>query len=479
MLERLQIRLRLRGAWEAVDLGYALLRAHGRPVYGLWLLAYAPVAVALFWIFRANGWIAALIMWWLGPCFDRFALHALAKATFGERPSIQAAFRGLRGIFRNGAVAGLLWRRFSPHRSFTLPVWQLEGQRGAGFRRRAPVLLRRAQGAAQLLTLVSFLLMLALAIALGLAVLYLTPNGMLDQASDRLFSDGDKPGLLVYALPILATAVLEPFYVAAGFGLYLNRRVQLEAWDLELAFRRLAQRLKAGLGRAVAVLLLAAACLAAPQMKAQAPAPRQDPKAELREVLKAPEFQTWSQERRLHWKGKRDAGKGRPPFRFPEGFFKAIGLIFKWLIITAALSGLAWFLWRFARLRGGRGRDGEDRLAPPSDLFGLDIRPGSLPKDVAGAALALWRGGDRRAALSLLYRGALARLVHERGLEVSAGATEGDCLRAALPALQDDAGGYFRLLTRAWQAQAYAHREAEDGERLCLDWPRHFGGARG
>ena len=31
---------------------------------------------------------------------------------------------------------------------------------------------------------------------------------------------------------------LEPFYVAAGFALYLNRRVDLEAWDVEQEFRR-------------------------------------------------------------------------------------------------------------------------------------------------------------------------------------------------------------------------------------------------
>jgi hypothetical protein len=35
-----------------------------------------------------------------------------------------------------------------------------------------------------------------------------------------------------------AVAFLEPFYVAAGFGMYLNRRVELEAWDIEQEFRR-------------------------------------------------------------------------------------------------------------------------------------------------------------------------------------------------------------------------------------------------
>ena len=35
-----------------------------------------------------------------------------------------------------------------------------------------------------------------------------------------------------------AVAFLEPLYVAAGFGMYLNRRVELEAWDIEQEFRR-------------------------------------------------------------------------------------------------------------------------------------------------------------------------------------------------------------------------------------------------
>jgi hypothetical protein len=37
-------------------------------------------------------------------------------------------------------------------------------------------------------------------------------------------------GLVVY--------FLEPFYVAAGFSMYLGRRVELEAWDIEQELRR-------------------------------------------------------------------------------------------------------------------------------------------------------------------------------------------------------------------------------------------------
>ena len=40
---------------------------------------------------------------------------------------------------------------------------------------------------------------------------------------------------IAYAIAVL---FLEPFYVAAGFGMYLNRRAELEAWDIEQEFRR-------------------------------------------------------------------------------------------------------------------------------------------------------------------------------------------------------------------------------------------------
>jgi hypothetical protein len=36
----------------------------------------------------------------------------------------------------------------------------------------------------------------------------------------------------------VAIAFIEPFYVAGGFAMYLNRRAELEAWDIEQELRR-------------------------------------------------------------------------------------------------------------------------------------------------------------------------------------------------------------------------------------------------
>ncbi len=41
-----------------------------------------------------------------------------------------------------------------------------------------------------------------------------------------------------FAAYVIAVLIIEPFFVAAGFAMYLNRRAELEAWDIEQEFKR-------------------------------------------------------------------------------------------------------------------------------------------------------------------------------------------------------------------------------------------------
>jgi hypothetical protein len=75
--------------------------------------------------------------------------------------------------------------------------------------------------------------------ALMSLVFWLAPMRQTPQVMDLI--SGDVPGLLAFAAPVayaVAVLFLEPFYVAAGFAMYLNRRAELEAWDIEQEFRR-------------------------------------------------------------------------------------------------------------------------------------------------------------------------------------------------------------------------------------------------
>src|SRR5690606_2016873 len=75
---------------------------------------------------------------------------------------------------------------------------------------------------------------------------------------------------VLHAVAWIATSAIEPFYVGAGFGLYLNRRTRIEAWDVEIALRRMRARLASASG----ALLLAACALSLLPLPSQAAAQR-------------------------------------------------------------------------------------------------------------------------------------------------------------------------------------------------------------
>jgi len=131
------------------------------------------------------------------------------------------------------------WRRLSFWRSFTEPVYQLEGHGLFQLRRRVLQLRRRHSGAAYMMTLAFTFAELAIAMGLlSLVFWFGSPGEGFDFES--LFSGESHvmAQLLASIAYLLTVLFLEPFYVAAGFGMYLNRRAELEAWDIEQEFRR-------------------------------------------------------------------------------------------------------------------------------------------------------------------------------------------------------------------------------------------------
>ena len=107
--------------------------------------------------------------------------------------------------------------------------------------------------------------------------------------------------------------------------------------------------------------------------------------------------------------------------------------------------------------------------AAVSHVRDLDVRPESLPDDVGAAAWALWQAGQVPAALSLLYRGALSRLIHRWHVPIAASTTEGECLELARGLLEPGAQRYLTQVVRAWEANIYGNRTLSSamGESLC------------
>ena len=511
-LEDLRLNLRSRASWEAIDLGFGLVRRYWKSIYGAWMATVLPFFLFVYVALQEFIWLAPIVFWWFKPLYDRVVLHVLSRAIFDDRPSLRETLSALPGLLRTGALTQLTLLRIPNFtRSFNLPVWQLEGLRGKARRRRQGVLQMRARSHAVWLTLVcvGFEVITWLSIYV-LIWMFLPPHVEFD-LPDFMFESQPEywVSLVQGVFYFLVVTLIEPLYVAGGFTLYLNRRTQLEGWDIEITFRRLARRL-AALRESVPMVLAAVALgsllvLGSPQTAladetAKAPSlgeevadtrlPGERSGEIIDAVLASEDF--GHTETVMRWRLKQDeeeeAGKNRsddePVLDSRLGqWFESIVQVMStiteaalWFLLGVAILLLIIYRDRWLHLFM-RGRRVHSDYTPPESLFGLDLRAESLPEDIAATARRLWQEGQHRAAVSLLYRGTLAALVNHEQLELHDSHTEGDILELARRAIAAERHAYLAELTGIWQLIAYAHREPDPAQSSDLldHWDRHFG----
>jgi hypothetical protein len=488
-IDRMAMALRPRNPWEGADLGVAMLRAWWRPVYAAAACVIVPIALAAHLAFD-NALVALLIVWWLKPLYDRVLLHVLSRALFGAAPSVRQTLSGIPELARrSGLVGALTIRRLDIARSFNLPVRQLEYQSGVPARNRERVLGRRttAQTTALLYCCIAFEVIVAASLAALLHLL--TPATLETEFGTGAFIAAlfDPAGAgnwrwLNNALLIIAIWAIEPLYVAAGFALYLNRRTTLEAWDLELRFRRV-QPQPRGLDADAAVLLASLAFCSGMFLGASdVQAAPQSSQEIIAEVLAAPEFQEYRTQK--VWQPiATDQPQSNGSFSFDlSGWLGSLGTSAAQLLRLLAYTALACalfvalrFLWRELRFWKARGTPTPLEPRAPDVVFGMDVRPEALPADLAELARAS-AAADPRLALSLLYRGALVTLIHRDRLHIEHGDTEADCVRRVAATGPAALAAYFARLVGAWSRTAYGHRppQPEQVAELCVQWPQHF-----
>ena len=263
-LEQATITLRAREPWEAVDLGAVMLRTWWRPVYGALIAVVVPVAVLLHLVLLDWPWLALLLTWWLKPLYDRIILHIFAHAVFAAAPSVRGTLAHLPALIRSSGLAvGLTLRRLDNARAFNLPIQQLEGQHGTQARARSQVLGRRAAGHASGFMYACILFEVVAIVSLTAFVDLVTPATLESEYGIKAFfryvwdPAASAWGVYVnHALYVIAICAIEPLYVAGSFALYLNRRTTLEAWDLELSFRRMAGPDRSTQRAAVALIVI-------------------------------------------------------------------------------------------------------------------------------------------------------------------------------------------------------------------------------
>jgi Domain of unknown function (DUF4129) len=553
-LERLAITLRPRNAWEAVDLGYAMVQQWWRPVMKAWLAVYVPAFIIINLLCWQAPVAAVFILWWLKPAFDRVVLHVLSGAAFGATPTVLETLRALKQLWwKNGLFAALTYARINFARSFTLPVVQLEGSRGKFANERRKILGREGRGPAVMLTVICMHLEVTIVLSLYMLVNLFWPGEPLIDFSLRTLMNPDQSRAAQYFtnfIGSLAVTVLEPFYVAGGFALYLNCRTAIEGWDVELTFKRLAARIAektTALGKramtlpgqvsafAVAGVLVFSLFGAEPSVAAPVPTAEQlqrraeevgvpakadaetvvdadkenddkdgddrdskdmplsnakTPKTgaaeAVKKVLESKEFGEYTKGWELRYVGPSWNSDEKKERKSDFSWLKQFATFFAESVRVLAWVGGAilvlFLLYLIARHIGVNGWGKDKARDLPDVLFGLDVRPESLPDDLGAAARRLLEQGDLRACVGLLYRGALVALIQDGRIDIARGDTELECVARVRHAYADSGAttqtkpDYFHSLVKIWQRVAYARERVPNEEVTTLidAWPTHF-----
>jgi len=516
------IKLRPRNAWEAADLGIKLARRWWWPLLLLWLGTALPTLLVLLLLMDSMV-TALLLFWWLKPLYEPALLFYLSCAVFGEQPSFRQVIKNVPRSIRRQLLPSLTYRRLSPGRAFVMPVSMLEGQKGKARTRRIGLLQQDRAGTVSFWTTITGAHIEAV-IWLGVVttILLLLPESTQLHWQQLLHAD-----YLHGLCAVLAMALIAPFYVASGFALYLNRRIILEGWDLELIFKAMADqqqrrqssdtsqtlRTKPTLNGHLLALVMAVLLASVMGLFIASPAKANDnagallghtavtqnsfvlptgptrlnpaeAKQAIEAVLQSTDFRVvksyWRPRFINDWmETEDDASEASAQGLWLLELGEHLAVAFQWLawlLVAVTLLTLIYY-YRDVILAFTPFKSKQNPIkAKPGEVLNMDIREHSLPLDVTATANQLWTRGQCREALALLYRASLSRLVYHYDIALSKGSTEGDCLVQVKLMGQPPLFNYMQQLTQCWQRQAYAHQspEPEEFQQVRQQWTQYF-----
>lgn len=235
-LDQLQIVTRVRSAWSSIDLGIKYGRLHWLKSVTLWLVLALPCYFLCLGLLNTEDeWLAGILVWWFKPFFERPILYRQSRELFSQSTSIIETLKDVRYWLFPGLLAAISYRRFSPSRSFLAPVLLLEGLKGSAYAERRAVLSRQFSNEATWLTVVLVHFEGFFEFSVLLLFLIIAPE--LVDFNQLFVETSPLSDAIIGIVSLFVMASIAPFYVAAGFMLYISRRIDLEGWDIEINFR--------------------------------------------------------------------------------------------------------------------------------------------------------------------------------------------------------------------------------------------------
>jgi len=511
-LEKVTAKIRPRRGWEAIDLGISLVQQHGVVLYKIWFVVTLPLYILLSSIFYSYPAWTIFVFWWLKPIVERPLLHFLSRELFGEGLSAKQCIKSFFSLAKIQWFMSLTLRRFSFTRSFDLPLIQLEGLKSNARSKRLRVIHSGDADSAVWLTIIFAMVEMIIYFSFLTLIYLMIPEIYLENFNlwDWMVMDteSDLATQIFNFLTYMAYSLIAPFYVACGFALYINQRTQLEAWDIELAFKRLAARLTERSSRSnvrlaswgsVGLLLFAMSFITPEPVRASEAEventkteiddpnwkenidfdniSHDDSKKLIEEIKKSEDFHQMETVESNRYRSNLDDDEDDEPLdNISSGWiiFAEIFAVFIEFALWIFIAVLALFL--ILKYKHLLVRNMGNKKAPkkrPKKLFGLDLNSESLPDKPWLIAKEMIENKQYREALSLLYRASLIWYIDNSDAVIKEGYTELECLKQISVSVSQKSCLYMTDLTTNWRALAYAHQTPELSQlnELCDSWP--------
>ncbi|MCL2720772.1 MAG: hypothetical protein FWD47_05480 [Treponema sp.] len=422
----------------------------------LWICAFIP-RIILPGNYQYLSW---LIIWFLKPLFDRIILHIISIRFFDKDANFKRLLKGLWKTLLRGLLGDLTWRRFSPIRSVMMPVRVLEQniKSRKRFAQRKNNLKKGGIGYCFLLTIWGIAVEIAL--LFGGYIFFLMINQIMFGGNIHL-EVGNRE-IYVYAAWCINYMLIESLYVCMGFSVYINSRIDIEGWDLEITFRNLAENYKNKSKYTVLAVLLLTFLFFPVKSHAddQVHENNNIPIDALQTILDSPDFgeieYIWS----VRPKNQNDEiNENRKEYYFPWHLRELIAKILMILLIIL-FTGFAIFLFiYFYRNKSYRTKSKNSYNA----TFLKDINTVLEPKLLLENALRFHEMGNIRLAWGYCTAAAIYSWSAYQNIIFHPNTTENEC--AALVNSKNDTAQAkeFSKLIKHWIHLAYAGRLPPDG----------------
>jgi hypothetical protein len=443
--------LRRRDAREAADAGLMLWREN--------FIFFLPFFAIPFWICAFGlrmlpgnmQYFSWIILWFLKPLFDRPVLHIISVRFFHSNADMKHLLKGLGQTLWRGLLGDLLWRRFSPLRSAMMPVRVLEARKKSGREAEKRNELLKKGGLGYCFLLSFWGLALEAALLVGEILFFSLILQLFDL--NYLFSNGDFPGnieIFIFAAWCFNYMLVETLYVCMGFGVYINSRIEVKGWNLEIMFRSFAEKIKKKKINS-GLILLCLVCLLVP-VKTSAD---EIPLEKLQNIFDSPDFgseeETWG----IRLKNPREP-RDIPDFNI-NPMIERLRWIFAFVlrfILICLIAALAVILFLFARKYKIKNS--------PAKNYSITVPQETLaenPQLLLKKAVDFFEKNDLRMAWGFCTAAAILSWPLYRGIIFPPNATESDCANIVSSTSRTSGEAeVFSELINQWVNFAYAGR---------------------